>query len=261
MFRLVTIALVLALAPLAAAGTPEAPELTDPAGDCAVPYGNEYLDIVAAWISGETVDTFEVNLQLATWTEPIAEGAGFTVQFSHQGLEWGIIVTYGALSFGGWSFATGRASAEEATDFAPAEGRFDAATLTITTTFPKNLFPHKDMNDRQLVGMKALSADLRPAIPFFVGAEAGAPVSGDGRWIACDEATASMPYVFTGGHGSDHAMHEAQLERAQEANATAEPQEEGPGVVAAAAPEGNDTPFPAIALVAALALAALARRR
>lgn len=62
---------------LAAAGTADAPEISDPAGERAFPYGNAYLDITNAWIDGETTDAFDVPLRLAGCEDELAEGSVF----------------------------------------------------------------------------------------------------------------------------------------------------------------------------------------
>jgi len=72
--------------PAARAGSPEAPEVTDPAGDQAG--GNAVVtggmaDIVAAWVESESVDTVSFVIQVAA---PVEEGPtdhlGFTLRLS-----------------------------------------------------------------------------------------------------------------------------------------------------------------------------------
>ena len=251
--------LLLAALPLASAGTPEAPELADAVGDCSIAYGQEYLDIVAAWIDTEDADSFDVHLRLATWRAEVAEGSGYTVQFAHQGVSWGIVATYSSVVGSGWSFSTGVATAELAEGFEEAPGAFDPATATITVTFAKDLFPHNDPNDTTLRDFVAMSADLRPAYPYFVGEGAGAPVESNGKWVVCDDAVGTGTYAFGAGA---HSAHAAGTAPAAETSAPA-PTTEGPAATASppgAPAGGNDTPLAPLVALAALALAALRRR-
>lgn len=243
---------------LASAGTPDAPELTDVAGDCAVPYGNEYLDLAAAWVDNEDADSFDVHLRLAAWRAELAEGSGYAVQFSHQGVTWGIVAVYSSVIAEGWSFSTGVATAELAEGFEDAPGSFDAATSTMVVTFAKGIFPHRDATDTTLRDFVAMSADLRPAYPFFVGEDAG--LDGNGRWIVCDDAVGTGTYTFAAGaHSSAHTTHDAAtLEGATAENATGEPDASGAAPVAQ--PEENDTPLAPLVAIGALVLAAARRR-
>ena len=245
-------------AQLASAGTADAPELTDPPGDCAVPYANAYLDVVAAWIDAETAATFDVHLKLAGWQEEVAEGSGYTVQFTHQGVQWGIVAVYSSVVAEGWEFSTGMATAQLAEGFEDAPGSFDAATAEIVVTFAKDIFPHKDASDTTLREFHALSADLRPAYPFFLGEPAG--LDGNGRWIVCDDAVGAGSYAFAAGAHS--AGHEAHAPGA--ANATAAAVEPAsvpqPAPSPGADPAARDTPLAPVLALAALVLAAARRR-
>lgn len=58
---LAALMLVLTTIPAALAGTPEHPEIVDPAGDADV----EWADLTAAWFSHETTDAVQLNLQVA----------------------------------------------------------------------------------------------------------------------------------------------------------------------------------------------------
>ena len=250
----VLVPLLLVLVPFASAGSAEAPELTDELGDCAVPYGNAYLDVVAAWVDGETETTFNVHLQLASFESGIAEGAGYSVQFTHQGLSWGIVAVRSTVIADGWEFSTGRATADLAEGLEEAPGSFDEATSTITVTFPKGLFEHGDGGDTTLRDFVAMSADLRPAYPFFLGEEAG--LDGNGRWIVCDEAVGALDYAFTSGrHSNQHAAH----------GAGAPPMEHVPAAAVEPAPPAEaptkETPLPAALALLALALALVARAK
>lgn len=91
------------------AGTPEAPEVTDPAGDCEFAPGNQYMDVVAAWISDETPNDLNVNIQLASWTPVVSEGAGFTLQFRHQGVRFGVLAGFIAQT---WTYGNGEVNEE-----------------------------------------------------------------------------------------------------------------------------------------------------
>ena len=248
-FAIVFSLLLLGVAQLASAGSAELPELTDASGDCAVPYGDIYLDVISAWIDGETTESFDVHLQLAGWEGEVAEGAGYAVQFAHQGTTWGIVAVYSAVLSEGWEFSTGMATAELAEGFEPAEGSFDEPTATISVTFAKALFPHVDMNDTTVRDFVALSADLRPAIPFFLGEDAG--LDGNGRWIVCDEAVGTGSYELGMSHGGEHAAHVA--------DASPSPDADGAATLAAeGGPEREPEPAKRTPLGAAVPIVALA---
>jgi hypothetical protein len=243
---------------LAAAGAPDAPEVSDASGDCAVPYGNEYLDITAAWIDNEDADSFDVHLALAKWNEQVAEGSGFAVQFSHQGVRWGIVAVYSSVLTEGWEFSTGVATAQLAEGFEDAPGSFDAASASMVVTFPKSLFPHEDPTDRLVRDFQAMSADLRPAYPFFLGEEAG--LDGNGRWVVCDDATSAASYELTG-HGAaagEHAQHDGMAGDNATADASVDasaPTTQDPAPADAADEKSVPMPFALVALALALALA------
>lgn len=248
---------------LASAGSPEAPEITDPAGDCAVPYGNLYLDITSAWIDNEDADSFDVHLALAGWEDEVAEGAGYAVQFVHQQLQWGVIAFYSPAVEGGWVFWTGQATLADVSDTVDAVGSFDVGASTIHVTFPKDLFPHVDATDTTLREIMAMSVDVRPAYPFIVGGDTPASTDPDGKWVACDEAVSSATFQFTqGGHSVAHAPSDT----APSPSAGASGDVEGAAVEAAptaatpAQTASKDTSLPALVAIGALLYAAMRRR-
>lgn len=259
------LALILAGAAASArAGTMDAPELSDAAGDCSVLWGNAYLDLVSAWISDETATDFRVSLALASFDDAIAEGAGYTVQFEHQGVAWGVIATYRPLSAEGWDWFTGHAQSSGSLDLESMErtsGAFDPATATLTWTFPKSLFPHADANDNALVRFWAGTADLRPAYPLLLAGETAGDAA-NGRWIVCDEARADeSAYSFSSGHHA-HAPQDAQA--APPVNATPGPADATAGRDAPEEPASDaraETPSFGGAALLALALAAFPRGR
>lgn len=259
------LALVLAAAP-ARAGSPDAPELSDAAGDCASPpgaLGNEYLDIVSAWISDESDTAFNVNLAIAKWNDAAGEASGFTVQFSHQGVEWGVIVAYSQQFFAGWSYQTGQADADSASGFNDTTGSFTPGSpAIITASFPKSLFPHNDPTDSSLVSFNAFSADLKSYLPFAIAQGSGAPVDANGHWIVCDEAVGDGEYEFGSGGHSAHAP--ADDESAM-TNATAQPSaptgDGAPGASDKAEEPAKTLPVAPLLAAAALAGAAAIARR
>lgn len=270
--RIVTlIVFALVLAPTASAGTAEQPELTDPPGDCSFAPANHYADIVAAWISGETATSFDVNLALAEFSQPqLAEMSGYTVQFEHQGKQFGVVAFYWQ---GQWEFSTGFVNTDtgEASDFSDAEGTFTAGTpAIITVSFDKALFPHDDPNDNALRAFHAGTADFKPYAPFFF-VPAALPVAPPFLG-ACDTATSDATYTFGTGDHSGHGAATGGDAGAPMGNATGSDADAGAangttgdGVAQLADQQGaggNDTPGPSLALVAiAAAGAALARRR
>lgn len=254
MRTLVLVALL--LTPFASAGTPEAPEITDAAGDCAFAPGNHYGDIVAAWISDETAESFMVNIQLAEFVEPLAGGIGYTIQFEHQGVQFGVVAAYMGPGLG-WYYANGYVSGDEASDFNETEGSFTSPLISVL--FLKSNFPHGDSADNQLVNFQGGSIDLKAQVPFFF---VPAPLPAYPPALACDEVDGTIAYTFTVGQ---HAMHGAS------GNETGEPEtivdagiEEAPAVTtpAESAAPARSVPGPglAAALVALGALALLRRR-
>lgn len=269
------ILLVLAL-PAAWAGTPEAPELTDPADDCGFPPGNHYADIVAAWVSDETPTHFNVNIALSKWTaDALAIGTGYTLQFSHQGVQFGVVAFYGGAVFGGWSYSNGYVDVEtgELQNFTDAEGSFTPGSpAVLTIAFDKAHFPHKESADDKLVAFKGGTADFKPPIPVWVAEDAsGQDVPAEPDYLDCDIAESSATYTFgTGGHSAHGgggatgggSGNETAPSGTGAANGTA-PESATPARAAPdAAGDKKDTPFVApAALVAVLAVLALRRRR
>ncbi len=206
--------LALLATPLAAAGTAEAPEVTDPAGDaaCFGPAGNEYADIVSAWISDESETTFNVNIALEKFTvDSLATATGYTVQFTHQGVQFGAVAAYIPAPMGpGWEYTNGYVDTTtgELGEFHDSRGSFTAGTPSILTIeFAKSLFPHGDMADNRLVNFVGGSADFKTWVPFFVADQE--PTT---DFVECDHVESSAVYEFqVGGHsqmdmsGSDNA--------------------------------------------------------
>lgn len=256
---LCSIALLLA-APAALAGTPDAPEIADPAGDCEFAPANHYADIIAAWISDETAMDFLVHLRLAEWLQDAAGAyAGYTVQFSHQGVQWGIAAFYDPQA--GWEFSTATidTTTGERGNFTDTSGTWDASTATMSVVFPKSIFPH-DGNDNKLSGFVAGSADFKKDIPFFIAAGVtGMPPPLPLTF--CDRAESTATYTFQVGQ---HTMRESATmdATAQNDSATDAPED----VDRAAAPEARDapakeTPSPSAALVLLVAACLVALRR
>lgn len=262
--RHVLVALLLALiAPLAAAGSADAPEVVDAAGDatCVGSAGNEWADLDAAWISGETETSFDVNMRLAKWTdEHLASMTGFTVQFTHQGTQFGVAAIYFPPPMGdGWTFENGYIDLEtqELSDFSDSTGTFTPGPPAILTVrFDKGHFPHVDANDTRLVDFKGGSADLKNQAPGFLLPVPPQPFE------VCDLIESGAVYEFQTG---DHTMHAPAAEDdAPAATPDAAPQDDAAPVAAAAAPddEARDTPGPAVGLaITGAVVVALAMRR
>lgn len=241
-------------APVASAGTAEAPELTDPKGDCEFAPGNEYMDIVAAWVSDETADGFNVNIQLGEWVEPLAGGAGFAVQFLHQGVQFGVVAAYMGPSLG-WYYANGYVAEDEASEFTETSGSFTAPVITVL--FLKSNFPHTNAADNKLVQFTAGSIDMKPQVPFFF-VPAASPVFPPA--LPCDGAQGDGTYTFTVGDHSARSMGNATAEDPAAEPAT-EPTPTTDDVVTPAAAPEKSVPVPGFVLVAAVAAAALLARR
>ncbi len=204
------IALALASTPSALAGTPDAPEVTDPAGDttCYPPVGNEYADIVAAWISDEAATTFNVNIALNKWTrDELATAAGYTLQFEHQGVQFGAVAAFIPAPFGdGWEFANGFVDTDsgELRNFSSASGSFTAGSpALLVIEFSKSHFPHEDSTDKRLVNFKGGSGDFKNTIPNAVDPTGAVP---EQEIVFCDLAESSATYEFTVGAHSTHDM-------------------------------------------------------
>lgn len=200
MRTLVGLAAVLALAAGASAGSAEAPEITDPSGDCSVPYGNAYLDVVSAWVDGEDEDSFLAHVQLAGFQAALSPGSGLAMTFEHQGARYGVIAADTRPFETGWGFWSGTATETEVDTFEDAPGTFDEGTGLLTVEFPKWLFPHAEAANRDLTGFRVFTADIRPALPFML-----ADLDENGKWIVCDVAESDAVYTFmVGGHSGQH---------------------------------------------------------
>lgn len=244
-----SIVLLVALASTASAGSREAPEVPDPEGDCAFAPGNEYADIVAAWISDETTTDLLVNIELAKWTQDtLGSYAGYTLQFTHQDVQWGVAALYDPQN--GWQWSTAQIDAEgsELNNFSDTTGEWDAASATMSIVFPKSIFPHSG-NDNKLRAFAGGSADLKKDIPIFIAQGLGAPVPSQ-EFVVCDLAQSSAEYEFTVGQHTT-------------STATTTPDAPGDEAPTPAAPDATPTAAsaptreaPAIGLVQLIALLA-----
>lgn len=241
--------LVVFLAPFASAGSAEEPEVVDPVGDCAFAPGNHYMDVTAAWISDETADAFNVNIKLAEWVQPVAEGAGFAVQFKHQGVEFGVLAGFIANQ---WAYGNGKVSNSEVESFNETSGSFKVNPPVITILFHKDNFPHTNMMDNQLVDFSGGSIDLKPQEPFFF---VPATLPAYPPPVDCDTIQGTIPYEFQVGQHTGMTMNEtdpAVPTESLEANLTpATVPQDGPKRVGG---------FEAVALVAVVFALALRRR-
>lgn len=249
--RLLALVVLILLAPLASAGSAEAPEVVDAAGDCAFPPGNHYMDVVAVWISDETADAFNVNIQLSEWVAPAAEGAGFAIQFKHQGVEFGVLAGYFAQT---WGYGNGRVSDSEIESYNETSGSFKASPPVITVLFQKNNFPHANAMDNKLVDFTGGSIDLKPLEPFFL---VPAPLPAYPPGLECDTVQGTIPYEFQVGQ---HAHDMSAMNSTAETNTTATPDSlENTAAPTPSEPAKSVPGFQAVAVV--VALAALAARR
>lgn len=203
-----------------------------------------------------------MNLALAKWTlDALAEFSGYTVQFEHQGVTFGVAAFY---AMGEWEFSNGYVDLDtgDASDFTDATGTFTPGSpALLSVQFDKSHFPHADASDNQLRSFRAGTADFKYYVPFgFADVEPPAPAPVFG----CDDATGSLPYTFqTGGHSGHDAGASPANQTADEGDvAPVEPLAED-GAGAAPEPAGaNDTPAPgALPALAAAALASAAWRR
>lgn len=189
---------LLMLAGVAGAGSRDAPEVVDAAGDCSFAPGNEYADIVASWISEETASEFTVNIQLAKWAQDaLASYAGYTVQFTHQGVQWGVAALYDPQ--GGWQWSTGFIDTQtgQMANLSDTTGSWDASTATMSIQFQKTIFPHAG-SDNRLTGFVGGSADMKKDVPFFAAQGFGLPVA-PGDFLICDTVQSDAVYEFTVG--------------------------------------------------------------
>ena len=193
--------------PLASAGTAEEPELSDAADDCQFPPANHYADVASAWVSDETETGFNVNLALSKWTlEPAAAFSGYTVQFEHQGVQFGIAAFFTGTE---WEFSNAFIDVEtgEMTGFAPAEGSFTPGTpAVISVVFDKGHFPHGDSADNKLVNFQAGTADFKPIVPWGVSPVPIPLPPPNGGYVICDLAMGDGAYTFQVGGHSTHDM-------------------------------------------------------
>lgn len=189
---------VVAIALPASAGSRDAPEVPDAAGDCAYAAGNEYADIVAAWISDETAMDFVVNIGLSKWTQDmLASYAGYTLQFTHQGVQWGVAALYNPQ--GGWEWSTGHIDTETGAmgNFTETTGEWDATSATMSIVFPKAIFPHAG-DDNRLHTFAGGTADFKKDLPIFLAQGVGAPVPSQ-DYMLCDLVESASEYAFTVG--------------------------------------------------------------
>ena len=227
--------------------------------------------MVAAWVSDETATGFNVNLALSKWTaERAASFTGYTVQFEHQGVQFGVAAFFDGE---GWDYSNAFIDVEtgEMEGFEDSTGSFTPGTpALLTVLFEKRHFPHGDSADNKLVGFKAATADFKTSLPWGIAPVPGAPPNGG--YTVCDLAQGDGAYAFQVGGHSAHGGGAAPSDANQTAGAapaggagTAGSDDPAP-VSPAAAPVGgkNETPAagaPALVALACAAALALRRRR
>lgn len=208
-----------------------------------------------------------MNIQLSKWTaDRIGAGTGYTLQFTHQGVQFGAVAFYGGGVLGEWSFATGfvdfdSAEVENATD---APGSFAPGTpALLSITFSKSLFPHADASDNALTAFRGGTADFKPPLPVWVAEGAsGQDVPAEPDYLLCDLAESGASYVFqTGGHSTHDAGAQPAPSPEIDASATQVNATGDEAPAAQAAPAKNAVPMPGLALALAAVGLALAARR
>ena len=256
---LVLLLSLVACAASASAGSRDAPEVPDAAGDCSFAAGNEYADMVAAWISEETATDFLVNIQLAKWTQDaLGAYAGYTLQFTHQDVQWGVASFYDAQAGWSWSTAFIDTQSGQMSNFTPTEGAWDASTATMSILFPKSLFPHNG-NDNTLRAFTGGSADFKKDIPVFIAQGAGAPVPGSDI-MTCDLVQSSATYEFTLGQHTMQPAAPTSGPSPSGSEATIDGSTPSASPATTPGPPSRDAPVPPLALTI-LALACLAAWR
>ncbi len=268
--------MMLSLASAAVAGTPDAPELVDAAGDATGCYGglaNEYADVVAAWISDETATAFNVNIALEKWTaDALGTATGYTLQFEHQGVQFGAIGAYIPAPLGpGWDFSNGFVDTEtgELSNFQQAEGSFTPGSpALISVVFQKGHFPHSDSTDNRLVNFKGGSADFKNTAADSLDPTGTVP---EQSFFICDTAESSATYTFTVGDHSTHDMGGAGNMSMDDSGAGMAPANDSStdgsmgstaGRTAASTDDGaKDTPAPGFLVVVGVAVAVAFVRR
>ncbi|HLE96971.1 MAG TPA: hypothetical protein VI997_06320 [Candidatus Thermoplasmatota archaeon] len=249
------------LAGAASAGAADAPELEDATGDCAFVAGNEYVDIVSAWVSDETEDAFTVNIGVAKWSEQAGVGAGFTIQFLHQDVQFGVTALR---THEGWEFGNALYEGGRISGYNESTGSFTPGTpAVISIAFEKANFPHADAMDHTLGSFTGYSGDLKGAFPLFL-LPANPPVPPETIIAPCDQATGTGEYTFeTGQHA--HMAAGANQTTQQDAAKDLDASSTDSGAAApsdVATPEAETPAIGAFGAVAALGVAvALARRR
>jgi hypothetical protein len=252
------------LAPAASAGTLEAPEITDPEGDCAFTPGNEYMDIVAVWISDETAMDFNVNIAIPKWNDAAGVAAGFTVQFTHQGVQFGVVAASQGAQ--GWYYGNAVVDENGVSEMTDASGSFTPGSPNVLTVqFHKSNFPHGDAADDKLVSIWAGSVDLKPSLPFLVtGTEP--PIGFTESAIDCDDAESNAVYTFAVGDHSAHASggsgdaDDATGEGSEGAASESAPPDDA-ALKPQSAPEAETPGVGLVAVLAVVAGLAFARRR
>lgn len=243
--RLPALALILLL-PTAAAGTPDAPESTDPAGDAgpngaALPAGHDDVDLIAIWFEMETLDTIDLVLQMGG---PLKSRPNtiFGVAFDVNG------AAKAAAYFDFPPFASGGQICDYSGDL-DVENCVDV-TASASGNMLRLTIPRANMTSPA----PGDAATIVSGVTFsYVGAPAPPPVPSVGTVLTWDESSAGMPYVFAKGIAANLTG----------GNATS------PLAAANVTPSGADAPdeaavpaaAPALLATAALAAALFARRR
>lgn len=246
----VLVALVL-FSPLASAGSAEAPEATDPAGDAgpngvAAPAGHEDVDIVAIWFEGETLATVDLVMQLAgpQRSRPNTLWATtFDVKGTSKAAGYG---DFGA--FGSQTFLCDYAEGNDVSNCVTVTGAFSGNALRVTLP-RENLSEPAAGDAATITGAVTFSIAFVPAPP---------PVPPLGQSVNWDVSPAGMPYLFEKGAAALNETLPGANSTLPRVNTTISPAAGGAANVDG---EAQTPAAPAVAAVAALAAVALALRR
>lgn len=229
-------------------------------------------------MSDESATHFTVNLALSKYTaDPLGFFVGYTVQFTHQGVTFGVLAFNGGPAFGGWSYSNGFVNFDsgEVENATEASGTFTPGSpALLSIQFDKALFPHGNGADNKLVGFKAGTADFKAPMPvWIVQGTSGVDVPAEPPFTVCDLAEGTGTYAFQVGGHAQHGSGAMGGSGSAGGNATAPPtattttQGGGANLNASAnggAGDGDEkgAPGPGAALVlAAVGVALLAARR
>lgn len=183
------LAAVLVVAMNAGAGTPEDPEITDPAGDTQFPNAT-WVDILAAWLN-ETATDLVVSMMVGD-TGTTFPGSAWFVVFDASGVTYGVACQSDpggavACGYGHWDRAQGP------TDFTSGTGALSGSTVTMNMPLA---FVENATAGTVLTTIEAGTGQLTPVA--LVPAPLPVPLPGEAFFQGQDTAAASRDYVLGG---------------------------------------------------------------